>query len=62
MAEPIVEIRDGADVYSMRVREVVDPVEKQRLLDIAVATFPLYQDYQKKTDRVIPILVAESTE
>ena len=59
-ADPNVEIRDGAEVYSMRVREVVDSVEKQRLWDIAVEAYPPYQDYQEKTDRVIPVFVAEA--
>ncbi len=60
-AEPNVEIRDEAEVYSMRVREVVDSVERQRLWDIAVEAYPPYQEYQEKTDRVIPVFVAEST-
>ena len=59
-AEPNVEIRDGTEVHSMRVRQVVDPIEKQRLWDIAVAAFPPYQDYQEKTDRVIPVFLAEA--
>ncbi len=59
-AEPNVEIRDETDVYSMRVREVVYPAERQRLWDIAVAAFPPYQDYQEKTDRVIPVFLAEA--
>ena len=61
-ADPNVEIRDGTEVYSMRVREVVDSVERQRLWDIAVAAYPPYQDYQEKTDRVIPVFVAEATQ
>ncbi len=60
-AEPNVEIRDEAEVYSMRVREVIDSVERKRLWDIAVEAYPPYQDYQDKTDRVIPVLVAEAT-
>ena len=60
-AEPNVEIRDETDVYSMRVREVVDSVERQRLWDIAVAAYPPYQEYQDKTDRVIPVFIAEPT-
>ena len=52
-ADPNVEIRDGTEVYSMRVREVEDSVERQRLWDIAVEAFPPYQEYQEKTDRVI---------
>ena len=58
-ADPQVEIRDKTDVYSMQVREVTDPVERQRLWDIAVAAYPPYADYQKKTERVIPVFVAE---
>ncbi len=59
--EPNVEIRDEAEVHSMRVREVVDSVERQRLWDIAVAAYPPYQEYQDKTDRVIPVFIAEAT-
>ena len=61
-AEPNVEIRDEAEVYTMRVREVVDSVERQRLWDIAVAAYPPYQEYQDKTDRVIPVFIAEATD
>ena len=60
-AEPNVEIRDEAEVYSMRVREVLETVERQRLWDIAVAAYPPYQEYQDKTDRVIPVFIAEAT-
>jgi deazaflavin-dependent oxidoreductase (nitroreductase family) len=59
-AEPNVEIRDETQVHSMRVREVVDSVERERLWDIAVAAFPPYQEYQDKTDRVIPVFIAEA--
>ncbi len=58
-ADPNVEIRDKAEVYSMRVREVVDSVERQRLWNLAVAAYPPYEEYQRKTDRVIPVFVAE---
>ena len=61
-ADPNVEIRDEAEVHPMQVREVVDPVERQRLWDIAVKAYPPYQDYQEKTDRVIPVFLAEATE
>ena len=60
-ADPNVEIRDGVEVYSMRVREVEDGAEKQRLWDIAVEAFPPYQEYQDKTDRTIPVFIAELT-
>ena len=60
-AEPNVEIRDETQVHSMRVREVVDPGERQRLWDIAVAASPPSQEYQEKTDRIIPVFIAEAT-
>ena len=59
-ADSSVEIRDETDVYSMRVREVEDSAERRRLWGIAVEAYPPYQDYQEKTDRVIPVFVAES--
>lgn len=58
-ADPNVEIRDKTEVYKMRVREVVDVVERERLWNIAVKAFPPYQEYQAKTTRLIPIFVAE---
>jgi deazaflavin-dependent oxidoreductase (nitroreductase family) len=58
-AEPNVEIRDTTEVRKMRVREVTDPRERKRLWDIAVEAYPPYQEYQDKTNRVIPVFVAE---
>ena len=58
-ADPNVEIRDKDEVYPMRVREVVDSVERKRLWNIAVEAYPPYQDYQNKTDRLIPVFIAE---
>ena len=60
-ADPNVEIRDETEVFSMRVREVVDSVERKRLWDIAVEAYPPYQEYQDKTDRLIPVFIAEAT-
>ena len=54
-----VEIRDHTEVFVMRVREVDDAEERVRLWDLAVAAFPPYADYQKKTARAIPLFVAE---
>jgi len=61
-ADPNVEIRDKSEVYAMRVRKVVDSDERERLWNIAVEAYPPYQEYQDKTDRVIPIFVAEPVE
>jgi deazaflavin-dependent oxidoreductase (nitroreductase family) len=59
LTNPDVEIRDRADVHPMKVREVTDPDEKRRLWDIAVAAYPPYAEYQGRTDRVIPVFLAE---
>ena len=61
-ADPNVEIRDKTEVHAMRVREVVDPAERERLWDIAVKAYSHYQAYQKKTDRLIPVFLAEPVE
>ena len=54
-----VEIRDKAEVYTMHVREVTDPDERERLWAAAVAAFPPYEEYQQRTSRIIPVFVAE---
>ena len=58
-ANPNIEVRDRSNVYTMRVREVTDSAERERLWKIAVAAYPPYQDYHEKTERIIPIFVAE---
>ena len=58
-ANPAVEIRDMQDVQAMKVREVQDAGERARLWDLAVQAYPPYDEYQKKTTRVIPVFVAE---
>lgn len=58
-ADPEVEIRDLADVRKMRVREVSDAAERSRLWTISVAAYPPYAEYQERTDRKIPVFVAE---
>jgi F420H(2)-dependent quinone reductase len=58
-ANPDVEIRDRQEVYAMRVREVVDPTEREWLWKLAVDAYPPYQEYQARTKRLIPVLVAE---
>jgi len=52
-------IQDGPNIYDMKVREVTDSEEKRRLWDIAVEAYPPYQEYQERTERVIPVFVAE---
>ena len=57
-ANPEVEIQDGASILSMTVDEINEPKERQRLWDLSVEAYPPYQEYQQKTDRVIPVFLA----
>ncbi|MDK1025611.1 MAG: nitroreductase family deazaflavin-dependent oxidoreductase [Gammaproteobacteria bacterium] len=54
-----VEIRDATEVSKMRVREVEDTAERERVWGLAVKAFPPYEEYQSKTSRTIPVFVAE---
>lgn len=56
---PTVEIRDMQSVSEMHVREIEDEAERSRLWALAVAAFPPYEDYQKRTSRKIPVFLAE---
>ncbi len=58
-AEPHVELRDGQNKQDMVAREVTGD-EKATWWERAVAAFPDYAEYQKKTDREIPVFVLES--
>ncbi len=60
-AEPRVELQDGPVKRDMRAREVTG-AEKARWWERAVAAYPPYADYQKKTDRVIPVFVLEPSD
>jgi deazaflavin-dependent oxidoreductase (nitroreductase family) len=57
-ADPHLELRDGTVVKDMTAREVTGE-EKAVWWERAVAAYPPYADYQKKTDREIPVFVLE---
>ncbi len=52
-----VTIQDGPEPFDARVREATGG-ERDEWWARAVAAFPPYADYQKKTDRLIPVFVA----
>jgi deazaflavin-dependent oxidoreductase (nitroreductase family) len=52
-----VTIQDGPKPFEAQVREVTGE-ERQRWWERAVAAYPPYADYQKRTDRQIPVFVA----
>ncbi len=58
-ANPDVEIRDATEVTSCRVREVTDDAERQALWEASAEAFPTYNEYQAKTERRIPVFLAE---
>ncbi|GAB3689618.1 nitroreductase family deazaflavin-dependent oxidoreductase [Nocardiopsis oceani] len=52
-----VAIQDGPEPFAARVREI-EGEERQAWWDRAVEAFPPYADYDRKTDRHIPVFVA----
>lgn len=59
-AHPHVVIQDGAEVHDYDVREISGD-ERAQWWDRAVDAYPPYAEYQTKTTRVIPVLVATRT-
>jgi deazaflavin-dependent oxidoreductase (nitroreductase family) len=58
VADPeAVTIQDGPEPFDVRVHEATG-AEREQWWDRAVAAFPPYAEYQKKTDRLIPLFVA----
>ncbi|MBC9724859.1 nitroreductase family deazaflavin-dependent oxidoreductase [Streptomyces sp. TRM68367] len=57
-AHPLVELQDGTVKREMTAREVTG-AEKAEWWERAVAAYPPYADYQRKTEREIPVLVLE---
>lgn len=58
VANPAVELQDGPARHDMVAREVTGE-EKAMWWSRAVAAFSDYADYQRKTDREIPVFVLE---
>jgi deazaflavin-dependent oxidoreductase (nitroreductase family) len=58
VANPLVELQDGPDKRDYRAREVLGD-EKALWWERAVAVYPPYAAYQKKTERQIPVFVLE---
>jgi deazaflavin-dependent oxidoreductase (nitroreductase family) len=57
-ADPHVELQDGTIRQDMTAREVTGD-ERAQWWERAVAAFPDYADYQRKTEREIPVFVLE---
>jgi F420H(2)-dependent quinone reductase len=59
LENPDVTLRDGAKVVEMSARLVEEPAERERLWALAVEAYPDYAEYQKRTERVIPVFSLE---
>jgi deazaflavin-dependent oxidoreductase (nitroreductase family) len=57
-ANPRAAVKRGRQSVDHRAR-VVDGAERERLWKMVVEAFPMYQTYQRRTDRVIPLFVLE---
>ena len=58
LADPHVELQDGPARWDMTVRELSGD-EREQWWERAVAAFPPYADYERRTDRLIPVLLLE---
>jgi F420H(2)-dependent quinone reductase len=56
-----VTIQDGPEPFAVRVRQVTGD-ERRAWWERAVAAYPPYADYQRRTDREIPVFVATRKE
>lgn len=57
-ANPEVQVQVKGDRYTARAR-TAGPDEKPDMWRTMAATWPAYDDYQRKTDREIPVVVLE---
>ena len=56
VANPHVTVEIGGERYPA-IAHVADADERRRLYDQHAAQFPGFKDYERKTDRVIPVIV-----
>ena len=57
-ANPDTEVQIGSEHRPVRAR-VASASERERLWPMAVATYSGYRDYQRRTDRTIPLVILE---
>ena len=57
-ADPEVEVQVKGDRFKAKARDAT-PEEKPEMWQTMTSEWPAYDDYQKKTDREIPIVVLE---
>lgn len=58
VAHPEVELQDGPEKHTYRARQL-EGEEREKWWEHAVSTWPTYGEYQRKTDRQIPVFLLE---
>jgi deazaflavin-dependent oxidoreductase (nitroreductase family) len=58
VAHPLVTVEVGPETFQARAR-VADAAERERLFAQHAADSPAFNDYQRRTSRVIPVVVLE---
>jgi deazaflavin-dependent oxidoreductase (nitroreductase family) len=61
VADPHVELQDKSEKWDMTAR-LLSGAEREQWWERAVAAFASYADYQRKTDREIPVFLLERTD
>jgi deazaflavin-dependent oxidoreductase (nitroreductase family) len=56
VADPHVHVQVGSEKFDA-VAHAASPEERKRLWPIMTKIFPMYESFQKKTDRVIPVVI-----
>lgn len=55
---PVLDLQDGSRTWSARAREL-HGTEREQWWARCVEAFPPYADYQRRTERLIPVLALE---
>jgi len=59
VSDPVVTVEVGAEIVKARATTVPPGAERDRLYAQHAVPMPAFLDYQKKTERVIPVVVLE---
>lgn len=55
VANPTATIQVGDQMVKVRMQEITNPADRERLWNTAVARMKMYANYPKKTSRVFPL-------
>jgi deazaflavin-dependent oxidoreductase (nitroreductase family) len=61
VAHPEVTVEVGKETFSATAHPVSDKTERRRLYDAHAAAYPTFKTYEKKTQRVIPVIILKRT-